>query len=760
MMAKNTFKLYRNTFTGNVVSGEAGSGGALAVPGGGDGNIDSCLLAGNYAPAFGGGTYLGGSVRLAVTNTTWTNNTCGRRGCSIYSSSGAGITFSNSSTIDLMACNDEGDCKSGFAAQMSGEMGWDETSNMSCEAGFQLINRSLLQYLQTVDGWQLSPPVRYQHLGIAKNVTNCPCFFSTPNDVPYGFGEGTITPQMKLSEISYSCSACPSGKFRSVFQGKSCTECKVPGIDCRFGAELQEGWWLNFTDGDLSSPDTKTLTYECYKEGVCLGSGCVGAEDMLQCRTGPEEYWKALEANGTERGRPRLPEIRDQCKLGYEGPVCGICSPSAPSFDGETLVHDTQYTRQGGSCTACSGFNAQNVWGVTLLVLCVLYAAVFFYRRRHTMWAQPVVLKILLAYLEMLTLLHETFDTQWPEEFGQFIGKLQAFFASIADLSALACVGHVNQWWVLVIWTFGALALAIFILWRYRAKAKRRDKKGCAEARQLCIERLFYLAFICYRLITPIVVGTFICRHIDGEQYLVADFTLQCNNPMWYLAATWSGLWILLYALGFPALLLLALYRRWPEVDFIADTYMDVHWRRCWEVVVLVNPLLLTAFIQAFPQGTRERITMAVLLSTTFLLLHVRYQPFAHNSHNRMETVALAALSLTYFIGLLIKTSDADQSQYHLLYVAVSSLAVQALCTASDTPSLPAVRALLQRCHPLHSYRHGGIGRRRGVLDGQQGGQAPGQPRSHRREAWHRQRNWPFQRRHTHRRQERVQQLR
>ena len=55
---------------------------------------------------------------------------------------------------------------------------------------------------------------------------------------------------------------------------------------------------------------------------------------------------------------------------------------------------------------------------------------------------------------------------------------------------------------------------------------------------------------------------------------------------------------------------------------------------------------------------------MAVLVSAIFLVLHVRYQPFRHDVHNHLETVAYSALTLTYFIGLLMQNA-APESQYH-----------------------------------------------------------------------------------------------
>ena len=126
----------------------------------------------------------------------------------------------------------------------------------------------------------------------------------------------------------------------------------------------------------------------------------------------------------------------------------------------------------------------------------------------------------------------------------------------------------------------------------------------------------------------------------------------------------WSVLWTVGFIAGFPALAAWALYQRWPSAAFFAEHYHDHGVQRYWEVVDMLKKVLLTSIIFVFEKGTRERITMAVLIAGAFLLLHVRYQPFYSALHNRLETVALTALTLTYFIGLLMQ-NDAVESQYH-----------------------------------------------------------------------------------------------
>ena len=122
----------------------------------------------------------------------------------------------------------------------------------------------------------------------------------------------------------------------------------------------------------------------------------------------------------------------------------------------------------------------QNVTGVILFLLLVSLAGAFLYKRRRTAWAKPVVLKILLGFLEMITLLEETFNFQHLPYFSALTGTIRALFANVAELSALSCAVHVNRYAQLLIWTLGMLVVAGGLLWRCH-RVVRRAPHGARE---------------------------------------------------------------------------------------------------------------------------------------------------------------------------------------------------------------------------------------------------------------------------------------
>jgi hypothetical protein len=72
-------------------------------------------------------------------------------------------------------------------------------------------------------------------------------------------------------------------------------------------------------------------------------------------------------------------------------------------------------------------------------------------------------------------------------------------------------------------------------------------------------------------------------------------------------------------------------------------------------VIEMVRKFILTSAVIFFNEGSSMQVATAVLVSMFFLVLHVCYLPFADSSDNWLQGLALVALVLVYFIGLLIK---------------------------------------------------------------------------------------------------------
>jgi predicted outer membrane repeat protein len=556
-----------------------------------------------------------------------------------------------------------------------------QPSVATCPAGYQLLDSSVIGYRTTFESWKLEPPSVFppgcnlgsmtrqpdkhhptpfhSNCSIVQENSNCPCYFSNnPFGGKYsmGFGATTVIPYVLASTISYACRVCPAGHFnptppvagtkhtsgiigtcnpcpagkfqsdigqavckvcaanshQNVTGRKACEPCPggqfqpargqprcivtcPDGIDCTGGVALQEEGWWRPTD----SLTALTELYVCYQEHVCIGS----------------EKQEEEHCTGAG-GKSCLPDFDKQCKPGYEGPVCAMCA------DG--------FTRQGAGCEECAGFNGENVAGVVLLVLGTLALALFLYHKQRAEWCQPALLKILLTFIEMLSLLEETFAVAWPTFFSSVTGVVRAALGSVAQLSALSCAVHVNRYVQLMIWTLVMLSAALAIVGRYRWIVHHSAKRADSAARQQCVKRIFYLGFFCYPLVSPIITSIFQCREVAGVSYLEADYTLHCYEDWWPLVVAWSGLWSLLFVAGFPALAAVALHGRWPSAEFIAEHYHNHGVRRYF--LNALRPPDHTLLLRVVAHTTTSR--------TTTFLRHILAQQVLGNCGHAQEGVA------------------------------------------------------------------------------------------------------------------------
>ena len=310
--SSNTIHLCDSRFSANTA---AFQGGAIAIPDGGNVTIESTVIEDNGASAlFGGGVSVGGTVLLAVRNSTLRRNNCGQRGCQLHSSSGAGIRFDGNSVIEL-GCSAQGGCKAGFSAVQVGNVTWSAGSALACPAGFQLLNSSALAYSITLDDWKLEPPSVFPPgckldaaaaLGntpfnstcrMVETKSNCPCFFSAN---PYGghfsegFGRATLFPSVLVSTLSYRCSACPRDTFNPIPPVLGAADDSIIGTcqECPYGSSCSAGtmvatrnmWGVNgsSTGGELGAFRCPAR-YCCDREPCGSIDGCVGNRGGVLC---------------------------------------------------------------------------------------------------------------------------------------------------------------------------------------------------------------------------------------------------------------------------------------------------------------------------------------------------------------------------------------------------------------------------------------------------------------------------------------------
>ena len=621
--ADNTFALHGNAFVGNCARL---SGGAISVPRGGAGAIEGCNFSVNNATEFfGGGTYVGGTVALNVSNSHWRDNTCGQDGCQLYSSSGAAVAFTHGSSIALGCAGSDGgsgNCLAGVAAPESGNWTWDNESSMSCLPGYELVNSSTIAFNQKLDGWQLKAPVTiprtcafnvtngtFDECPIADNVTNCPCYFSDR----FGFGSATVvSPAMLVSTLSFACRPCASGQYSLTtpqLHGNgqkviaTCTDCPYGG-SCHGADNISAaaGFW-----GDAR----QNLSFSRCPSGYCCG------------------------------GRATPCVIIDGCAGNRGGVLCGSCAKGFVQTVGSTAC---RATAECGSADA--------VWfmpgAVLLASLFALYA-----RKSQTDGSCGFPLNsvsITAFYYQMAQLLPVGVTTAVENVFAGLsnmqlnVGSGDGFACPFASLTTVHAIE--------LQYAVPALVLLMLAVGHY-AEARKTTTSN-ATLRQQYQGALFKVATLAYSTLLGTTFQLLHCIELGagGARVLFRAATQACG-------ATWQApFFALAFALLLPVAVALAaaagvgaaakLTLPAPLAAKLRAPYRD----GCghWEAVLALHRLAVVV-VYSFGVGAVAAV-LQTLICVIALMAHQTRQPFRKPSANRAQTALLSLLALVALLNV------------------------------------------------------------------------------------------------------------
>ncbi len=152
--------------------------------------------------------------------------------------------------------------------------------------------------------------------------------------------------------------------------------------------------------------------------------------------------------------------------------------------------------------------------------------------------------------------------------------------------------------------------------------------------RAKCVKLVFVALFLMYPGVSSRALGFFVCREIDGEWYLQADFTLNCYTSEYARYTALAVMMILVYTLGIPALIFGLLWRqrmrgRMHEVEvllslgFLYDAYTAEMW--WWELLDSSYKLIMTSILAFFPSNSQLPFGMAVTVACTSLAVTCRF---------------------------------------------------------------------------------------------------------------------------------------
>jgi hypothetical protein len=204
-------------------------------------------------------------------------------------------------------------------------------------------------------------------------------------------------------------------------------------------------------------------------------------------------------------------------------------------------------------------------------------------------------LKIALGFAQIISNLDVGLDIQWPTRFKSFLSALTPANIDFVQVSNIGCVVHTQFWTKLEITiamppVVCALLIGLYLLPGYACQW--RDRTSRKMVRRQFWKLLFYVLFLVYPYCSSTVLRTFVCKKIEGIDYLQADFSLTCYNGDWNYWAKIAGAMVFVYPIGIPAFFMFMMLRYRGRLDeigvraelgFLYDAYTrDMWW---WEML-------------------------------------------------------------------------------------------------------------------------------------------------------------------------------
>jgi hypothetical protein len=660
--ANNAFVLRDSRFTGSIA---ALSGGALAAPGGGTGRIERCIIEGNSAIAlFGGGASLGGTVMISVSSSRFARNECGQGGRQIYSSSGAGISFTRGSAVELGCARSggggDGTCITGLLAVQSGNWTWDASSSMSCSPGFELVNSSKPAYNARLDSWQIKAPVTiprtcmrnrtsgvWDPCPIADSASNCPCYFSDPARPTQGFGAAAIvSPEMLVSALSYRCSPCAAGLYSLATPTLSgpttvnatCTPCPYGG-NCGGGGAVAAvaGFW-GTSSGAVGAAPLLVFTrcpsgycFDCVATTPCASiSACAGNRDGMLCGGCAPGFAQTI-------GSAACRTVAD-------------CGGDAAWFVPGALLLAALYARYALHAPAGSGTSG---WPLN-----AVQPSIYYY--------QVVQLLPVGTIMEgggahaVLALLSGFFNMQLHVSGG---GGFACPFAALTTLQAIELRYAVPALVVL------ALALDCCVeAWKQQLPqhdSKTRDDSDGGSAGGVRWRHggaLVKVAALSFSALLSTTFQLLHCVDVGGARVLFRAGTVECG-------AWQAPLYALAFALLLPVAAALAAAAgvgaactsRLPALaEPLSAVLRAPYHEGCghWEAVLALHRLCVVA-VHSFGGGAVAAV-LQTLICFIALMVHKTYHPFREDSANRAQTALLSCIVVVALLNVPQATIDTN----------------------------------------------------------------------------------------------------
>ena len=352
------------------------------------------------------------------------------------------------------------------------------------------------------------------------------------------------------------------------------------------------------------------------------------------------------------------------CRDNHTGELCAVCEP-----------HFTRHASSDNRCELCSTqsyseamFGISRWWLATAAVLVVLLlGAVLWYTRQKLMELKALVyvhIRILVGWAQVLSLLSGVLDIVYPSRARTALGTAALLVADLRGFVRLDCLGW--TWyakWFAALLGIPAVLLGIVGL-RFAWSRRQQHAAAKAEAVRAC----FFVAMLLYPQLSSTIFSALRCRRLGPTtSVLEADYSIYCSDSDFTPIRVMAWVLVFVVPLGFPAMLLWVLWRRWRSGhdaeaahQRVTEAYgfcVDDYRPGCWmfEPVDMIRKLALTGLLQFVQRGTATQVFCGCALAFLSSGLQVHFHPYREAEANVLKTLVDAQIFLTFLLSFLLR---------------------------------------------------------------------------------------------------------
>jgi hypothetical protein len=382
--------------------------------------------------------------------------------------------------------------------------------------------------------------------------------------------------------------------------------------------------------------------------------------------SGPTCYW----------GDP----VGPVCAAGYKGAVCAVCA------DG--------YSFSGKSCNECVGFQFNALFIAFILALALLSFHILgkiAYMRTAKEKANSKSLSalmkkkkilartracvaqvmVIVGFAQVLATLGDTTGVEFPSAFDELSDSFSFLNFDLVNIISGLCFYKADYYETLIVQFCWPTVMLIYLVADHMRERMADPEDESAGVSQ--IKGIIMVLFTQFPLSVLIYLKFFLCREIEGEWFLQADYRYQCFDTQWngYLAIALPGL--LVYVLGVPAYFVGTLW--WhkrngtithpvneDKYEFLFLKFKKEYWYM--EAYSLMVKFTLIGLIMYVLKGSATQVTVALSFGLLFLIVSLNTSPFKNNDMNSGETITRAATMVTLFCALLLKVKLYDIDEW------------------------------------------------------------------------------------------------